>query len=178
MNSLSSRGFSGKVMSMKHEDKMMNQGRDHTPQRWRRYAVAAVIAAGVVKGMACAAAAEAATPSAVLSPARVDAGRTVWKDGGCEGCHGANGQGGTSPDLPAGPSIRASKLDRKGLTEVIACGKPGTQMAAWLKGAYTVTPCYTATARPVPSDVIMVGAYAVADIEALIDYLQATFVGK
>jgi mono/diheme cytochrome c family protein len=156
-------------MNMKPENNVMNHRRYHTPRRWQRYAVAAAIAAAVAKGMACAAAAE---------PARVDAGRTVWKDGGCEGCHGANGQGGTSPDLPAGPSLRASKLDRKGLTEVIACGKPGTQMAAWLKGAYTATPCYAAAARPVPSDVIVVGAYAVADIEALIDYLQATFVGK
>jgi mono/diheme cytochrome c family protein len=135
-------------MSMKHEDDVMDHGRYHTPQRWRRYAVAAAIAA------------------------------TVWKDGGCEGCHGANGQGGTSPDLPAGPSLRASKLDRKGLMEVIACGKPGTQMAAWLKGAYTAIPCYAAAARSVPSDVIVVGAYAMTDIEALIDYLQATFVGK
>jgi mono/diheme cytochrome c family protein len=178
MNSLSRRGFSKKVMSMAHEDNMMKHGRYHTTQRWRRYAVAAAIAAVMAKSMACAAAAEPATPSAVSSPARVDAGRTVWKDGGCEGCHGANGQGGTSPDLPAGPSLRASKLDRKGLTEVIACGKPGTQMAAWLKGAYTTTPCYAAAARPVPSDVIMVGAYTATDIEALIDYLQATFVGK
>jgi hypothetical protein len=30
----------------------------------------------------------------------------------------------------------------------------------------------------VPSDVIVVGAYVMTDIEALIDYLQATFVGK
>ena len=163
---------------MKHEDNVMYHSRYHTPRRWRRYAVAAAIAATVARGMACAAAAESATPGSISSPARVDAGRTVWKDGGCEGCHGANGQGGTSPDLPAGPSLRASKLDRKGLTEVIACGKPGTQMAAWLKGAYTATPCYAAAARPVPSDVIVVGAYAVADIEALIDYLQATFVEK
>jgi hypothetical protein len=70
------------------------------------------------------------------------------------------------------------KLDRKGLTEVIACGRPGTQMAAWLKGAYTATPCYAAATRPVPGDVVMVGAYPAADIDALIDYIQAAFAGK
>jgi mono/diheme cytochrome c family protein len=112
------------------------------------------------------------------SAAQVAAGRTVWRDAGCDGCHGANGQGGTSPDLPAGPSIRATKLDRKGLTEVISCGKPGTQMAAWLDGAYTKTPCYAATTGQPPGDVVVVGAYSAAEIAALTDFLVATFVGK
>lgn len=143
--------------------------------RWR-LAPAAVMAMAASVAVTSAAAAEPATPAAAAS--RVDAGRTVWKDAGCDSCHGANGQGGTSPDLPAGPSLRGGKLDRKGLTEVIACGRPGTQMAAWLKGAYTVTPCYTAATRPVPGDIIMVGALAATDIDTLVEFVQTVFAGK
>jgi mono/diheme cytochrome c family protein len=145
-----------------------NHGGGRTLRGWRRPALAATVAATVAT---CAMAAEPAT-------SRVEAGRTVWKDAGCEVCHGANGQGGTSPDQPAGPSLRGGKLDRKALIEVIACGRPGTQMAAWLKGAYTVTPCYAATTRPVPGDTIMVGALVTTDLDALVDYLQTAFGGK
>jgi mono/diheme cytochrome c family protein len=144
-------------------------------------ATASTFGRGVAAGIAIALSAAllaGATPALAQDAAQVAAGRMVWRDAGCDGCHGANGQGGTSPDLPAGPSLRATKLDRKGLTEVISCGKPGTQMAAWLDGAYTRTPCFgTATGQP-PADAVVVGAYSAAEIAALTDFLIATFVGK
>ena len=113
----------------------------------------------------------AVAPAAAQDAAQVQAGRMVWSDAGCSGCHGANGQGGTSPDLPNGPSLHSTKLDRKGLVDVISCGRPGTQMAAWLKGAYTMTQCGSAPLGAPPPDIVVVGAYSAADINALVDYL-------
>src|SRR4051794_37682812 len=72
------------------------------------------------------------SPSGLAQDAtQVVAGKAIWVDAGCDGCHGANGQGGTSPDLPHGPSLHSSKLNHDELVQVISCGRPDTQMPAW-----------------------------------------------
>jgi hypothetical protein len=88
------------------------------------------------------------------------------------------GQGGSNPDFPQGPSLRASPLDRAGLIEVISCGKPGAPMPAWLKGAYTEHACFGLELGPPPERTMVAGTFDSAQIEALVDYILTEFAGK
>src|SRR5947209_3268277 len=83
--------------------------------------------------------------------ARLNAGEAAWDKAGYIQCHGASGEGGAGGDAPAGPSLRSTLLDQPGLAETISCGGPGTQMPAWLDGAYTEIPCYGLSRGPVPA---------------------------
>jgi mono/diheme cytochrome c family protein len=109
--------------------------------------------------------------------ARVAAGENAWDKAGCLQCHGASGEGGTGGEFAAGPSLRTTKLDRAGLVEAISCGLPGTQMPAWLDGAYTQRPCYGFPAGPAPVEVTATPVLSAGEIEALVDFLTAKFVG-
>ena len=126
-----------------------------------------------------AAASVALAPSAPLAQdaARIAAGEEAWNKAGCPPCHGADGEGGTGGEFPAGPSLRKTRLDRGTLRETISCGLPGTEMPAWLDGAYTQRPCYGFSAGP-PAGTTLVPVLSTAEIEALVDYLMAKIVGK
>jgi mono/diheme cytochrome c family protein len=108
--------------------------------------------------------------------ARLAAGESAWDKAGCLQCHGASGQGGDGGEFPAGPSLRATKLDRAALTETISCGLPGTQMPAWLDGAYGQRPCYGFSAAP--DGTVVTPILSAAEVEALVDYLMAKVVGR
>lgn len=133
---------------------------------------------GRAAGLAAVALLALALPAAAQEARQVDAGKTVWANGGCGGCHGANGAGGTNPDQPTGPALRNTALDRAGLTEKIACGVAGTQMAAWLRGAYTETPCYGLPLGPAPAGTMVLGAFSAEEISALVDYIEVEFNGR
>jgi mono/diheme cytochrome c family protein len=137
---------------------------------------------GVVILAAAAPLALAATASA-QDAARLAAGEAAWDKAGCIQCHGASGEGGAGAgaEFPAGPSLRTTRLDRTALAETIACGLPGTPMPAWLDGAYTERPCYGFPLGPPPDGaegVVLTPVLSAADIEALLDYLMAKFIGK
>jgi mono/diheme cytochrome c family protein len=108
--------------------------------------------------------------------ARLAAGESAWDKAGCLQCHGASGQGGDGGEFPAGPSLRATKLDRAALAETISCGVPGTQMPAWLDAAYTQRPCYGFSAAP--DGTVVTPVLSAAEVEALVDYLMAKIVGR
>jgi mono/diheme cytochrome c family protein len=128
-------------------------------------------------GLAAVAMLAISTPTPAQDAAQLEAGKTVWVNT-CAGCHGVSGQGGAGGDLPAGPSLRTTELDRDGLLEVISCGRPGTQMPAWLGGAYTVSPCYGLDPGPAPAGTVVVGALSAEEIETLVDYILTEFVQK
>ena len=109
--------------------------------------------------------------------ARVVAGEDAWNKAGCFQCHGTSGEGGEGGEFPAGPSLRATKLDRATLAETISCGRPGTPMPAWLDGAYTESACYGLPKRPPPAGVVLTPVLDAAEIAALVDYLMAKIVG-
>jgi mono/diheme cytochrome c family protein len=109
--------------------------------------------------------------------ARVAAGENAWDKAGCLQCHGASGEGGTGGEFAAGPSLRTTKLDRAALVEAISCGLPGTQMPAWLDGAYTQRPCYGFPAGPAPAEVTATPVLSAGEIEVLVDFLAAKFIG-
>ena len=107
--------------------------------------------------------------------ARLAAGEEAWNKAGCFQCHGTSGEGGDGGEYPAGPSLRATKLDRATLAETISCGRPGTPMPAWLDGAYAQSPCYGMPKRP--ADVVLTPVLSGDEIAALVDYLMARIVG-
>jgi mono/diheme cytochrome c family protein len=72
-------------------------------------------------------------------------GKIVYRSiGYCVSCHGWPGDGKTGLLLqaPAGPNLRETSLDTQALTEVIACGIPGTQMPYHDRAAYRDDRCF------------------------------------
>jgi mono/diheme cytochrome c family protein len=116
-------------------------------------------------------------PACAQDPGRMAAGEDAWDKAGCLQCHGASGDGGDGGEFPAGPSLRKTKLDRAALVETISCGLPGTQMPAWLDDAYTKRPCYGFPTGSVPAEITPTPVLSAAEIEALVDFLEAKFVG-
>jgi mono/diheme cytochrome c family protein len=109
--------------------------------------------------------------------ARLAAGENAWNKAGCLQCHGSDGQGGAGGEFPAGPSLRATRLDRAAIAEAVSCGLPGTEMPAWLDGAYTQRPCYGFPSGPAPDGTVLMPVLSAAEIDALLDYLMANVVG-
>jgi mono/diheme cytochrome c family protein len=109
---------------------------------------------------------------------RLAAGEAAWNKAACLQCHGSMGEGGTGGEFPAGPSLRTTQLDRALLLDAIRCGRPGTQMPAWLDGAYTEISCYGLPKGAPPAGLELTPVLSSEEIEALVDYLLAKIVGK
>jgi mono/diheme cytochrome c family protein len=105
------------------------------------------------------------------------AGEAAWDKAGCLQCHGSTGEGGDGGEFPAGPSLRKTRLDRAALVEAISCGLPGTAMPSWLDGAYTKRDCYGFPLGPAPAEITATPVLSAAEIEALVDFLAAKFIG-
>ena len=118
------------------------------------------------------------TASFAQDAAAVAAGESAWDKAGCLQCHGASGQGGDGGEFPAGPNLQKTRLDRAALKETISCGLPGTQMPAWLDGAYTKRSCYGFPIGPAPAEITATPVLSAGEIEALVDYLMAKIVGR
>jgi mono/diheme cytochrome c family protein len=107
------------------------------------------------------------------------AGLQVWRLSGCASCHGAFGEGGGGGEQPEGPSLRRTILDRDALKETISCGRPGSKMPFFLKGAYIATRCWGIEIQEEPpSEMIGLGSLTPVRINSLVDYLMARVVGK
>ncbi len=89
-----------------------------------------------------------------------------------------SGEGGTGGEFPAGPSLRTTQLNRVMLVDTIGCGRPGTQMPAWLDGAYTEISCYGLPKGPPPAGLELTPVLSSDEVEALVDYMMAKMVGK
>jgi mono/diheme cytochrome c family protein len=108
-----------------------------------------------------------------------DAGLDAWGRGGCSGCHGGLAEGGGGGgEQPAGPSLRATRLDRASLRETIACGRPGTAMPYNLKGAYTEAACWGLPIGGVPERTQGGAELSAAQIDAMVEFLVANVVGQ
>lgn len=110
--------------------------------------------------------------------ARLAAGEAAWNKAACLQCHGSAGEGGTGGEFPAGPSLRTTQLNRAMLVDTIGCGRPGTQMPAWLDGAYTEISCYGLPKGQPPAGLERTPVLSSDEIEALVDYMMAKMVGK
>jgi mono/diheme cytochrome c family protein len=119
-----------------------------------------------------------AAPAPAQDAARLAAGEAAWNKAACLQCHGSAGEGGTGGEFPAGPSLRTTQLNRALLVDTIGCGRPGTEMPAWLDGAYTEISCYGLPKGPPPAGLDMTPVLSGDEIDALVDYMMATMVGK
>jgi len=129
-------------------------------------------------GLAAIASLAFAAPACAQDAARLAAGEAAWNKALCLQCHGSLGEGGMGGEFPAGPSLRTTQLNRALLLDAIRCGRPGTQMPAWLDGAYTTVPCYGLPKGPPPAGLELTPVLSGDEIEALVDYLMAKIVGK
>jgi mono/diheme cytochrome c family protein len=109
---------------------------------------------------------------------RLAAGEAAWNKAACLQCHGSAGEGGTGGEFPAGPSLRTTQLNRAMLIDTVGCGRPGTQMPAWLDGAYTEISCYRLPKGPPPAGLERTPVLSSDEVEALVDYMLAKMVGK
>jgi mono/diheme cytochrome c family protein len=100
----------------------------------------------------------------------------------CQFCHGINGDGRGDPRSPgAAANLHETRLDREQLIEVIACGRPGTEMPHFDKYAYEDTDCYGLKGKNLAADAPHYPhstPLTRREIEAIADYILTTFVGK
>jgi mono/diheme cytochrome c family protein len=133
---------------------------------WRREILAVVAALSM--GMASARAQDG-----------VEAGLAAWKDAACGSCHGVFAQGGGGGEQPEGPSLRRTSLDKANSAETIRCGRPGTQMPYFQRGAYSAQACFGMPLSAAPAEVAPgASLYSAAEIDTLVEYLTARIVGK
>jgi hypothetical protein len=100
----------------------------------------------------------------------------------CQFCHGIDGDGRGDPRSPGrAPDLRATKLDREQLIEVIRCGRPGSQMPHFDKYAYEAKECYGLSAaelgQQIPFDPHST-SLTMREVEAVADFILATYKGK
>src|SRR5258707_13568913 len=67
-----------------------------------------------------------------------EAGKAIYKRANCFGCHKWHGDGGGGYG-GAALSLRATELTRDQIIETVACGRPGTAMPYFARGAYDST---------------------------------------
>jgi cytochrome c553 len=146
---------------------MSSRNRCHAPKR--SSIVAAVVGLTALAGVAHA--------------QNVSFGQRLFQDkGDCKFCHGENGDGRGDPRSPGVASnLHNTKLNREQLIEVIACGRPATEMPHFDKYAYEEKNCYGLSAaelgQKIPPDPHSTSLNR-REIEAVADYIFATFVGK
>ena len=100
----------------------------------------------------------------------------------CQYCHGPNGDGRGDPRSPGrAANLHETRLNREQLIEVIAYGRPGTEMPHFDKYAYEDTDCYGLKGKDLGADAPHYPHSTTLtrrEIEAIADYILATFVGK
>src|SRR6266481_8120539 len=110
------------------------------------------------------------------SPDPTDAGKAVFKRANCFGCHKWHGNGGGGYGGDA-LSLRKTQLTREQIIETVGCGRPGTGMPFFTRGAYDSVKCYGMNRENIgshmppeantyqrPSDVKAVADYVITDI--------------
>ena len=121
--------------------------------------------------MSASVAAQAADPT--------DAGKAVFKRANCFGCHKWHGNGGGGYGGDA-LSLRKTELTREQIVETVSCGRPGTGMPFFTRGAYDTVKCHgmnrqdAGNQMPPEANIFL----RPADIEAVADYVLAHIKGK
>jgi mono/diheme cytochrome c family protein len=110
-------------------------------------------------------------------------GQRLYQDkADCQFCHGIDGDGRGDPRSPGqAANLHKTILNREQLIEVIACGRPGTEMPHFDKYGYEDRTCYGRTASELGTDTPHdphSTSLTMREIEAVADYVFARFVGK
>jgi hypothetical protein len=110
-------------------------------------------------------------------------GQRLFRDkADCQFCHGIDGDGQGAPQSPGrAANLHTTILNREQLIEVIACGRPGTEMPHFDKYAYEDANCYGLSIAQLGNDIPHdphSTSLTRGEIEAVADYILAAFVGK
>lgn len=113
------------------------------------------------------------------SPDPTDAGKAVFKRANCFGCHKWHGNGGGGYGGDA-LSLRKTDLTREQITETVACGRPGTGMPFFTRGAYDTIKCYDMNRQDVGSQMPPEGGTFLRanDIDVVASYVIAHIKGR
>jgi Cytochrome C oxidase, cbb3-type, subunit III len=109
--------------------------------------------------------------------------RLYEQKGNCQACHGwaADGRK-TDSQMPDGPNLRDTKLNRAGLVTTIKCGRLNSQMPAFDKFAYSDGRCYGKKQADLKSYPIRMpdppATLQQREIDLIVDFLIAKVVGK
>ena len=123
-------------------------------------------------------------PAAPPDPGDIAEGLRLYQQkADCRACHGWAADGRKSDNqMPDGPSLREKKYTRALLVLTIKCGRPGTQMPAFDKFAYSDGRCFNLkqadlskypTRMPDPPATLQQ-----REIEYIADFLMTRVVGK
>jgi mono/diheme cytochrome c family protein len=110
-------------------------------------------------------------------------GKVIYQRVGyCANCHGwaGDGKAGVNPMAHGvGANLRETVLDAEGLTEVIKCGRPGTQMPYHDTAAYRDDRCYGQVMADFQQGEVPVRGktFRDKDVSHLVAYLQQYMVG-
>jgi mono/diheme cytochrome c family protein len=117
--------------------------------------------------------------AAAQSANPTDAGKAVFKRANCFGCHKWHGNGGGGYGGDA-LSLRKTELTREQIIETVGCGRPGTGMPFFTRGAYDSVQCYGMNRQDVGSQMPPEANIFLrsTDIEAVADYLIVHVKGK
>ena len=108
-----------------------------------------------------------------------DAGKAVFKRANCFGCHKWHGNGGGGYGGDA-LSLRKTELSREQIIETVSCGRPGTGMPFFARGAYDTVKCFDMNRQEAGSNMPPEANTFLRpnDIEAVADYVIAHIKGK
>jgi mono/diheme cytochrome c family protein len=135
--------------------------------------------AGAILVLAVIATLATAAPVAAQSADPTDAGKAVFKRANCFGCHKWHGNGGGGYGGDA-LSLRKTELTREQIMETAECGRPGTGMPFFARGAYDSVKCYGMNRQDVGAQIPPEANVFLRqeDIGAVADYVLAHIKGK
>ena len=110
---------------------------------------------------------------------QTDAGKQVFKRANCMGCHKWHGNGGGGYGGDA-LSLRKTELTREQIIETVGCGRPGTGMPFFTRGAYDSVKCHDMTREDVGAQIPPEANVFLRpnDVEAVADYVLARIKGR
>jgi mono/diheme cytochrome c family protein len=108
-----------------------------------------------------------------------DAGKAVFKRANCFGCHKWHGNGGGGYGGDA-LSLRKTELTKDQIVETVECGRPGTGMPFFMRGAYDTTKCYDMDRQQIGARIPPEANVFLRheDVEAVADYVLTHIKGK
>jgi mono/diheme cytochrome c family protein len=108
-----------------------------------------------------------------------DAGKAVFKRANCFGCHKWHGNGGGGYGGDA-LSLRKTELTRDQIMETVECGRPGTGMPFFTRGAYDSVKCYDMNRQDVGAQIPPEANVFLRkeDVEAVANYVLVHIKGK
>lgn len=112
------------------------------------------------------------------TPDPTSAGKAVFAKANCVGCHKWHGNGGGGYGGDA-LSLRKTELDREQIIETVGCGRPGTAMPFFIRGAYDEVKCHGLNRQEAGAQMPPEAGMFLRpkDIEAVADYVLAHIKG-